>query len=162
MSSSSTLSPQKWILFEFLFVGFLSSRLTVAVAARTTARTKDIEPNYADSPVRRRSCLLQVNQMTSLDAALAWVRKGFLPVHVPHRSKRPVVDEWQRLEITADTVRQYFNGLPQNVGLLMGDKFGSTDVDCDCVEAITAARDLLPETSLIFGRQSGLALLVSI
>jgi putative DNA primase/helicase len=92
--------------------------------------------------------------MTSLDAALAWVRKGFSPVPVPHRSKRPVVDEWQRLDITADNAGQYFNGLPQNVGLLMGDKFGSTDVDCDCVEAITAARDLLPETGLIFGRQS--------
>jgi hypothetical protein len=36
----------------------------------------------------------------------------------------------------------------------LGDKYGSTDVDCDCPEAITAARELLPETGLIFGRQS--------
>lgn len=36
----------------------------------------------------------------------------------------------------------------------MGDKFGSTDVDCDCLEASTAARELLPETGMIFGRQS--------
>jgi len=27
-------------------------------------------------------------------------------------------------------------------------------VDCDCPEAITAAREFLPETGLIFGRQS--------
>jgi hypothetical protein len=38
--------------------------------------------------------------------------------------------------------------------VLLGDKFGSADVDCDCSEAITAARELLPETGLIFGRQS--------
>jgi hypothetical protein len=36
----------------------------------------------------------------------------------------------------------------------LGDKFGSTDVDCDCPEASRAARKLLPETGLIFGRQS--------
>ena len=48
----------------------------------------------------------------------------------------------------------YFNGNPQNISLHPGDKYGSTDVDCDCPEAIAAARDLLPETGLIFGRQS--------
>jgi hypothetical protein len=49
---------------------------------------------------------------------------------------------------------QYFNGAAQNIGLLLGDKFGSTDVDCDCPEAIMGARKLLPETGLIFGRRS--------
>jgi hypothetical protein len=49
---------------------------------------------------------------------------------------------------------QYFNSHPQNIGVLLGDKTGSTDVDCDCPEAIAAARELLPETGLIFGRQS--------
>jgi len=92
--------------------------------------------------------------MTPLDAAIAWIRQGFSPVPVPHRSKRPVLNGWERLEITLDLVSQYFNGAAQNIGLLLGDKFGSTDVDCDCPEAITAARELLPETGLIFGRQS--------
>lgn len=53
-----------------------------------------------------------------------------------------------------DVAPQYFNGKPQNIGLHLGDKYGSADVDCDCAEAITAARDLLPETGMIFGRQS--------
>ncbi|MGD1094225.1 MAG: phage/plasmid primase, P4 family [Bryobacteraceae bacterium] len=92
--------------------------------------------------------------MTPLDAAIIWIQKGFAPVPVPHRSKRPVLKEWQRLEITTEGASQYFNGASQNIGVLLGDKFGSADVDCDCPEAITAARQLLPETGLIFGRQS--------
>ncbi|HEY7339186.1 MAG TPA: phage/plasmid primase, P4 family [Bryobacteraceae bacterium] len=92
--------------------------------------------------------------MTPLEAAIAWIRQGFSPVPVPNRSKRPVLNGWERLEISADVASQYFSGAPQNIGLLLGDKFGSTDVDCDCPEAITAARVLLPETGLIFGRQS--------
>lgn len=92
--------------------------------------------------------------MTPLDAAITRIQKGFSPVPVPHRSKRPVLKEWQRLEITTEVASQYFNGASQNIGVLLGDKFGSADVDCDCPEAITAARELLPETGLIFGRQS--------
>ena len=92
--------------------------------------------------------------MTPLDGAIMWIRRGFAPIPVPHRSKRPVLNGWEQLEITLDRAAQYFNGAAHNVGLLLGDKSGSTDVDCDCPEAITAARELLPATGLIFGRQS--------
>jgi len=92
--------------------------------------------------------------MTPINAAIAWIQRGFLPVPVPHRSKRPVLTAWQKLEITIHAVTQYFSEVPQNIGVLLGDKSGSADVDCDCPEAITAARELLPETGLIFGRQS--------
>ncbi|HTU48834.1 MAG TPA: phage/plasmid primase, P4 family [Bryobacteraceae bacterium] len=92
--------------------------------------------------------------MTPLNAAIAWIGRGFCPVPIPHRSKKPVLHGWERLEITHDVASRYFSDRPQNVGVLMGDKFGSTDVDCDCVEAVAAARELLPETGLIFGRQS--------
>jgi bifunctional DNA primase/polymerase-like protein len=92
--------------------------------------------------------------MTPLDAAIEWILKGFSPVPVPHRSKRPVLNCWQELEMTIEVASQYFNGASQNIGLLLGDKFGSTDVDCDCPEASKAAREFLPETGLIFGRHS--------
>src|SRR5579862_6736941 len=92
--------------------------------------------------------------MTSLDAAIAWIQKGFSPIPIPHRSKRPVLKGWEQLEMTIEVAPQYFNGKPQNIGLHLGDKYGSTDVDCDCLQAIVAARELLPETGLIFGRQS--------
>jgi hypothetical protein len=58
--------------------------------------------------------------MTPLEAAIAWIRQGFSPVPVPHRSKRPVLNGWERLEITVDVASQYFNGGPQNIGLLLG------------------------------------------
>jgi hypothetical protein len=92
--------------------------------------------------------------MSPLDAAIMWIQRGFSPVPIPHRSKRPVLKEWEQLKITVDSAPQYFNGTQQNIGLLLGDNFGLTDVDCDCHEAITAARVLLPETGLIFGRES--------
>src|SRR5579862_1367086 len=92
--------------------------------------------------------------MTPLDAAIWWIRKGFSPIPVPNRSKRPVLDAWQKLQLSADSAQEYFNSSRQNIGVLLGDRFGSTDVDCDCPEAITAARELLPETGLIFGRPS--------
>jgi P4 family phage/plasmid primase-like protien len=92
--------------------------------------------------------------MSPLDAAVDWIRRGFSPVPVPHKSKGPVIKEWQRMDMTADQAPQYFSSSLQNIGVLLGDKFGSTDVDCDCAEAITAARELLPETGMIFGRKS--------
>src|SRR5260370_61584 len=92
--------------------------------------------------------------MTPLDAATAWIQKGFCRVPVPHQLKRPILQGWEQLDITPDVAPQYFNDKPQNIGLLLGDESGSADVDCDCAEAITAARELLPETGLIFGRQS--------
>ena len=92
--------------------------------------------------------------MTPLQAALTWLQRGFSPVPVPHRSKRPILEGWQRLQLTADVAPQYFSDQAQNIGVLLGDQYGSTDIDCDCPEAITAARGLLPETGLIFGRES--------
>jgi hypothetical protein len=88
--------------------------------------------------------------MTPLDAALAWIRKGFSPVPVPYRSKKPILENWQQLEITVEAAPAYFGNPALNIGLLLGDKFGSADVDCDCLEAIAGARELLQETGLVF------------
>ena len=88
------------------------------------------------------------NAMTLLDAAREWIRKGCLPIPVRHGSKRPAANGWEQLEVTLDNASQYFSDEPQNIGVLLGDKFGSADVDCDCPEAIAVARELLPETGL--------------
>lgn len=95
---------------------------------------------------------LSKTDMNPLDAATAWIGKGFSPIPVPPRSKKPVLKDWHRLEITIDTASQYFSNSTQNIGVLLGDKYGCTDIDCDCPEAIRTARELLPETGLIFGR----------
>jgi hypothetical protein len=90
---------------------------------------------------------------SAAEAARAYAAAGFFPVPVPHGEKRPVLDGWQKLRITPADVDRYFNGRPQNVGLLLGVG-GLTDVDLDVPEAAAAARELLPETPFRYGRQS--------
>src|SRR5882724_3202843 len=92
--------------------------------------------------------------MTAIEAATFYVEMGFHPVPIPTREKAPVLDGWQTLRLTAGDLRRYFNGAPQNIGLLLGDEYGSTDVDLDCPEALAVAAEFLPETRMIFGRQS--------
>jgi predicted P-loop ATPase len=96
----------------------------------------------------------------SIDAALFWINRLFLPVPVKPRSKKPYNPDdpegrdWQNLRITAETAGHYFNGAKQNIGVLLGDDYGSADVDLDCGEAVSVAAHLLPETGLKFGRTS--------
>jgi Bifunctional DNA primase/polymerase, N-terminal len=84
--------------------------------------------------------------MSALDAVLAYIRQGFAVVPIPYRSKGPVLDEWQKLRITAEDAPNYFNGAPQNVGVILGSASGLTDIDLDCLEAIAAAPYFLPAT----------------
>ncbi len=92
--------------------------------------------------------------MTAADVAGMFIRRGWSPVPVPHRKKRPALDGWPELRITASNIGQYFNGAPQNVGVVLGEhSSGLVDVDLDCEEAIAVAADLL-STTLKFGRAS--------
>jgi hypothetical protein len=90
---------------------------------------------------------------TAAEAARAYAAAGFFPVPVPHGEKRPVLDGWQKLRITLAEVPMYFNGAPQNVGLILGVG-GLADVDLDSPEAIAAAPEFLPPTPFLFGRPS--------
>ena len=92
--------------------------------------------------------------MTPLETALEYIRRGWSPVPVPFKSKRPTGDTWQNLRITEADARQWFNGESQNVGVLMGELSGGlADIDLDCAEAIHAAGYFLQRT-LCFGRRS--------
>src|SRR5947208_195012 len=92
--------------------------------------------------------------MTALDAAKAWVARGFHPIPIPHGEKKPILEKWQKLRLTRDDLPEYFNCVPQNIGVLLGDGSGSADIDCDCAEAIVVAAQLAPETGMVFGRLS--------
>ena len=79
--------------------------------------------------------------------------RGYKPVPVPRGKKGPIIPEWQKLDVTAATVGQYFNGAAINVGAQMGPRVGRTaDVDLDCIEAVDLAPYFLPPTDLIYGR----------
>jgi hypothetical protein len=93
--------------------------------------------------------------MSALQIALGYIARGWNPVPVPFRSKRPLDDAWQLRVIDDSTAAKFFGNRPQNVGVLLGPTSqGLTDVDLDCREAIEVAPYLLPPTKAIFGRAS--------
>ena len=93
--------------------------------------------------------------MSALDAALDYCARGWATIPVPHRAKRPVIKEWQKLRITADTAPRYFDSDSQNIGVLLGMPSGElVDVDLDCREALALAASFLPATGSVFGRAS--------
>jgi RecA-family ATPase len=92
---------------------------------------------------------------TPLELALAYIARGWNPVPVPHRGKKPLDDNWQARLVDAASAPRLFNGGPQNVGVMLGPTSqGLTDIDLDCAEAIAIAPFILPRTKAIFGRVS--------
>jgi bifunctional DNA primase/polymerase-like protein len=93
--------------------------------------------------------------VTALETATRFVQRGWNPVPVSFKTKRPIGEEWEKRKITLDNVGAHFNGRPQNVGMQLGALSGGlTDVDLDCAEAVQAAPFFLPRTDAIFGRAS--------
>lgn len=91
-------------------------------------------------------------QGNTLQAALAYRRRGWAVVPIPARQKAPKMSGWQNLRLTEEELPPRFtNG--ENVGVLLGEPSGwLTDVDLDCPEAVALAGCMLPQTNAIFGR----------
>ncbi len=88
-------------------------------------------------------------------AARSYAERGWCVIPVPFRSKNPNRKGWEQLRITPESVDQYFNGKPQNVGVLLGQvSDGLVDVDLDHTLALELAPQHLPPTPAIFGRSS--------
>lgn len=92
----------------------------------------------------------------SLDIARAYTLAGWRVLPVGYRRKNPDVgDDWDALRLEHDELPRYFNGAPQNVGVLLGEPSNwLVDVDLDCLEAIRLAPSFLPQTAARFGRAS--------
>lgn len=96
-----------------------------------------------------------VNHLTALEVARSYLRRGWMPLPVPYRSKNPGFTGWQKFAVTEATLSQHFNGHQQNIGVLLGGTSGDlVDVDLDCAEAVALAPHFLPTTSATFGRQT--------
>jgi AAA domain/Bifunctional DNA primase/polymerase, N-terminal len=92
--------------------------------------------------------------LTPLATALDYLGRGWSPIPIPHKSKRPIGDEWQNRQITRANAGQWFNGEAQNIGVLLGEASGGlADADLDITEAGRTAPYFLPDT-LCFGRPS--------
>ena len=91
----------------------------------------------------------------ALQAAQAYVARGWNPLPLPYKSKIPTDTGWEKRVIREPDLPRYFNGKPQNVGVVLGPSSnGLTDIDLDCREAIEIAPYVLPPTGAIFGRHS--------
>jgi hypothetical protein len=94
-----------------------------------------------------------------LDIALDYIGRGWNPVPVDYRAKKPSSgNDWQLRIIDATNAPQYFNNGKMNIGVVLGpSSHGLTDVDLDCDEARAIAPYVLPRTGAIFGRASSRA-----
>src|SRR2546423_15445562 len=91
--------------------------------------------------------------MTSLEVAALYASYGWSVLPIAYRSKKPIIDGWQNLRLTAADLPLLFNGKPQNVGVALGAASGGlVDVDLDCPQAVALGPQFLPPTRLRFGR----------
>src|SRR6516164_6844800 len=96
---------------------------------------------------------------TPLGVALDYIGRGWNPVPVDYRTKKPSTGNgWQLRIIDVNNAPHYFNGGQMNIGVILGpSSHGLTDVDLDCGEARAVAPYVLPRTGAIFGRASSRA-----
>jgi P4 family phage/plasmid primase-like protien len=88
---------------------------------------------------------------TIADAAREYARRGWKPVPLGRKTKKPIDKGWATHPFTP----AQFNGNSQNVALQLGAVSGGlVDVDLDCLDAIGLAPEFLPTTDAIFGRRS--------
>jgi Bifunctional DNA primase/polymerase, N-terminal len=88
---------------------------------------------------------------TIADAARAYAKRGWKPVPIGRKSKKPIDKGWQKRRFDP----AQFNGNAQNVAVQLGAVSGGLcDVDLDSKLAIGLALDFLPPTDAIFGRRS--------
>jgi Family of unknown function (DUF5906)/Bifunctional DNA primase/polymerase, N-terminal len=91
----------------------------------------------------------------TLEVALDYLSRGWQPIPDEFRGKRPTVGEgWTEFQCDAESAAQYFDGSPQNIGVLLGTPSGGlVDVDIDDPFARTLAPRFLPPTGATFGRE---------
>ena len=91
---------------------------------------------------------------STLDTARLYLDLDWMPIPVLYRQKKSTIHGWPDLRLNDLNLSDYFDGSPQNIGVILGEPSGDlTDVNLDCSEAIQLAPQFLPPT-LSFGRPS--------
>jgi hypothetical protein len=90
---------------------------------------------------------------TPLDFALWYIQQHFFITPVHPGTKKPIPTGWPKLRLTPNDLPHHFRGTP-NIGIILGDEYGTADADLDCIEAIVTGQMLLPATGMIYGRSS--------
>ncbi len=86
--------------------------------------------------------------------ALEYLKRGWAPIPIPSGHKAPKIKNWPNLRISESQVEHRFSD-PLNIGVLLGEPSGGlVDIDLDCEEASFFAKEFLPITRAVFGRNS--------
>lgn len=94
-----------------------------------------------------------MSERTPLDHARDLIARGLSPIPIPHRAKGPRIPDWQTLRLSSKDLARHFNGVPCNIGTLLGEPAGwIVDVDLDHPRAVELADSFLPETGMVWGR----------
>lgn len=94
-------------------------------------------------------------RQNALDFARDYKKLGWSPIPLPHKEKFTRREGWETWIIPENELENHFNGKPQNIGVLLGDKSGGlVDVDLDAPFAVKFADYFLPKTGAEFGRKS--------
>jgi hypothetical protein len=90
-----------------------------------------------------------------MNVAQSYLKRGWSPIPLPTKSKIPILENWQNLNIKEQEIPKFFNGKPQNISVLLGKPSGwLVDVDIDSFDSLKIAEILLPKTDAVFGRKS--------
>lgn len=73
--------------------------------------------------------LIDGGRITPFEAAKRWAEKGYHVIPIPFRQKRPEILEWQTLRLKPADLPGHFRSPQMNVGLLLGEPYGVTDID---------------------------------
>lgn len=88
---------------------------------------------------------------TTLDYAIDYCTRRWMPIWLPERAKNPGRTGWQNERLKQEDLPKVFNN-GVNLSLLLGEPSNwLCDVDLDCKEAVALAPEFLPQT----GRKSG-------
>jgi Bifunctional DNA primase/polymerase, N-terminal len=88
-----------------------------------------------------------------LAIARGYLKRDWNPIPVSRQTKKPIGKNWQHRRLDSKTVAKAFNRADMNIGVQLGPMSGGlTDVDLDCLEAVTIGPMLLPQSNNVFGR----------
>jgi hypothetical protein len=88
------------------------------------------------------------------EAAIQYVRRGWAPIPLPHRSKNPNRDGWPHEPWTEERIKREADKF-ENIGVRLGEMSGNlADIDLDCQEALALATAFLSQTAAVFGRET--------
>ena len=77
----------------------------------------------------------------TLEASLSYLRRGLRVTPVKFRDKVPALDRWQDTVLDESAIRVQFEGVPRNVGVVLGEASRDlVDVEDDCDEAVALQR----------------------